>query len=383
MIRAAALLILLCCSDPRPQKPAPVITGAEQTDRVIERLKGRNVALVVNHTSRVGNQHLADTLLRAGISIKKIFAPEHGFRGEAEAGETIKDGKDLRTGLPVISLYGNLKKPTAAMLRYVDLVVFDIQDVGARFYTYISTLHYVMEACAENGKPLLVLDRPNPNGHYVDGPILEPAFRSFVGMHPIPIVHGLTVGELARMINGEGWLEGGLTCALEVIPVKNYTHNTPYNLPVKPSPNLPNTQAVALYPSLCLFEGTALSVGRGTTTPFQVVGHPSLHSMPYRFTPVSIKGVATHPPHENQQCYGLDLRKAAVKPQLDLSYLIELYKVFPYKDQFFTPYFDKLAGTARLREQIISGMPEEEIRASWATGLHQFLEKRKRYLLYD
>ncbi len=351
-------------------------------DEVVQKLSGRRVALVVNHTSLVGKKHLTDTLLQSGIAVKKIFAPEHGFRGEAEAGETIKDGRDTQTGLPVISLYGNLKKPGPDMLQDIDIVVFDIQDVGARFYTYISTMHYVMEACAENNKPLIILDRPNPNGHYVDGPILEPEFKSFVGMHPIPVVHGMTVGELARMINGEGWLEGHRKCALEVIRVKNWTHNTPYSLPVNPSPNLPNDQAVALYPSICLFEGTVMSVGRGTLTPFQVIGHPDLKNMPYQFTPVTIKGMASNPPHENKVCYGMDLRNVKVKPALDLSYLINMYKAFPQKEKFFNNYFEKLAGTRALRSQIMQGLSEEEIRKSWEKGLIEFREIRKKYLLY-
>lgn len=380
MIRTLTLLALFCCV--QPQRPANIVTGAEQMDDVVRKLTGKRVALVVNHTSLVGKKHLTDTLLRRGIDIKKIFAPEHGFRGEAEAGETVKDGRDRQTGLPVISLYGNLKKPTPEMLQDVDIVVFDIQDVGARFYTYISTMHYVMEACAENGKSLLILDRPNPNGHYTDGPILEPEFKSFVGMHPIPIVHGMTVGELARMINGEGWLEGGRTCTLEIIPVKNWTHNTPWSLPVKPSPNLPNKQAVALYPSLCLFEGTAISVGRGTPTPFQVIGHPDLKDMPYQFTPTDIKGMATNPPHKDKICYGLDLRTVPVKAALDLGYLLKMYKAFPEKDKFFNGYFEKLAGTKSLREQIQQGMTEEQIKKSWEEGLQQFRKKRSKYLLY-
>ncbi|MCX7637395.1 MAG: DUF1343 domain-containing protein [Cyclobacteriaceae bacterium] len=380
MIRTLTLLALFCCV--QPQRSANIMTGAEQMNEVVRKLTGKRVALVVNHTSLVGKKHLTDTLLRRGIDIKKIFAPEHGFRGEAEAGETVKDGRDTQTGLPVISLYGNLKKPTPEMLQDVDIVVFDIQDVGARFYTYISTMHYVMEACAENGKSLLILDRPNPNGHYTDGPILEPEFKSFVGMHPIPIVHGMTVGELARMINGEGWLEGGRICALEIIPVKNWTHNTPWSLPVKPSPNLPNNQAVALYPSLCLFEGTAISVGRGTPTPFQVIGHPYLKDMPYQFTPTDIRGMATNPPHKDKICYGLDLRTVPVKAALDLSYLLKMYKAFPEKDKFFTGYFEKLAGTKRLREQIQQGMTEEQIKKSWEEGLQQFRRKRSKYLLY-
>lgn len=383
MIRMFVLIMLLCCARQQPQSYTNrILTGADQMDEVIRQLKDKRVALVVNHTSLVGKKHLTDTLLQWGIAVKKIFAPEHGFRGEAEAGETIKDGRDRQTGLPVISLYGNLKKPTPDMLQDIDIVVFDIQDVGARFYTYISTMHYVMEACAENNKTLLILDRPNPNGHYVDGPILEPEFKSFVGMHPIPIVHGMTVGELARMINGEGWLEGHQKCTLEVIPVKNWKRNMPYSLPVKPSPNLPNDQAIALYPSICLFEGTVISVGRGTLTPFQVIGHPDLKNMPYQFTPVTIKGMASNPPHENKVCYGMDLRNVKVKPALDLSYLITMYKAFPEKEKFFNSYFEKLAGTRTLREQIIRGVPEEEIRKSWSEGLGAFREKRKKYLLY-
>lgn len=384
MIRTLILLLLLCCAQPSQQlTELPVITGAEQMDEVIGRLGRKRVALVVNHTSLVGKKHLTDTLLKSGIAVKKIFAPEHGFRGEAEAGETVKDGRDTQTGLPVISLYGNQKKPSPDMLQDIDIVVFDIQDVGARFFTYISTMHYVMEACAENNKTLLILDRPNPNGHYVDGPILEPEFKSFVGMHPIPVVHGMTVGELARMINDEGWLEGERKCTLEVIPVKNWTHHTPYSLPVKPSPNLPNHQAVALYPSLCLFEGTVISVGRGTHTPFQVIGHPDLKNMPYQFTPVSIRGMATNPPHENKVCYGMDLRQVKVKPAIDLSYLITMYKAFPEKEKFFNSYFEKLAGTRTLRTQITQGLSEEEIRKSWAEGLNKFRTTRKKYLLYD
>lgn len=375
--------MLLCCARQQPQSYINrIITGADQMDEVVSKLRDKRVALVVNHTSLVGKRHLTDTLLKSGIAVKKIFAPEHGFRGEAEAGETIKDGRDTQTGLPVISLYGNLKKPTPDMLQDIDIVVFDIQDVGARFYTYISTMHYVMEACAENNRKLIILDRPNPNGHYVDGPILEPEFKSFVGMHPIPIVHGMTVGELARMINGEGWLEGRQQCALEVIPVKNWTHNTPYSLPVRPSPNLPNDQAVALYPSICLFEGTVISVGRGTLTPFQVIGHPDLKNMPYQFTPVTIKGMASNPPHENKVCYGIDLRQVKVKPALDLSYLITMYKAFPEKEKFFNSYFEKLSGTRSLRNQIMQGLSEEEIRKSWEEGLNKFREIRKKYLLY-
>jgi uncharacterized protein YbbC (DUF1343 family) len=388
MIRLAFLILVVCC---RPQEvenkttsstKTKVITGADQLDLLLPALGDARVGLVVNHTARIGQIHLADTLKKRGVRLVAVFAPEHGFRGTADAGELIQDGSDPQTGLPVISLYGNNKKPTADQLRSIDIVVFDIQDVGARFYTYISTLHFVMEACAENNKKLIVLDRPNPNGSYVDGPVLEPQHRSFVGMHPIPVVHGLTVGEMARMINGEGWLNGGIACDLTVIPVKNWKHDDFYSLPVKPSPNLPNDQAIRLYPSICLFEGTVVSVARGTPFPFQAIGHPELKNQPFQFTPISIPGMAKHPPYENQTCYGLDLRQVAVKPRLDISYLIQMYQAFPHKDKFFTPYFDKLAGTTTLRSQIMQGMTEEQIRQSWQKDLDAFREKRRKYLLY-
>jgi len=388
------LILLLWCSackgqpstpsnpDANPVPKPAVITGAMQLEILLPKLTSKKVGIVVNHTSLVGKTHLADTLLKRNVNLVKIYAPEHGFRGTADAGEEIKDGIDSKTNLPVVSLYGNNKKPTADQLSDVDVVIFDIQDVGVRFYTYISTLHYVMEACAENNKKLIVLDRPNPNGHYVDGPILEKEFKSFVGMHPIPIVHGMTIGELARMINGEGWLEGGKTCDLEVVPVKNWKHADPFSLPVKPSPNLPNDQAIALYPSICLFEGTIISLGRGTQMPFQIIGHPDLKNMPFQFTPVSIDGMSKNPPLENKLCYGLDLREAKVKSQLDLSYLISFYRAFPDKDKFFISYFEKLAGTAKLREQIKQGLDEAQIRESWRVDLEKFKELRKKYLLY-
>jgi uncharacterized protein YbbC (DUF1343 family) len=391
-------LLLLFCAVQCGHKPGPpisvvlpeepdqlteIITGAQQLDKLLPGLLNQAVGIVVNHTSMVGNAHLADTLQKSGVNLKKIYAPEHGFRGTADAGELIKDGVDSKTGLPVVSLYGNNKKPTPEQLADVDVVIFDIQDVGVRFYTYISTLHYVMEACAENNKKLIVLDRPNPNGSYTDGPILEKEHQSFVGMHPIPIVHGLTIGELARMINGEGWLGENKKCALEIIPVKNWKHSDAYSLPVKPSPNLPNDQSIRLYPSTCLFEGTVLSLGRGTQMPFQVIGHPDLKNMPFQFTPVSIEGMSKNPPHENKVCYGLDLRNADVKPQLDLRYLVDMYQAFPDKEKFFNSYFEKLAGTSTLREQIKLGMTEDQIRQSWKTGLEKFKETRKKYLLYE
>ncbi len=360
--------------------PQALMTGAEQLPLFLPQLAGKRVAMVVNHTSLVGNTHLVDTLLYHKITIKKIFAPEHGFRGEADAGEHVSSGTDRKTGLPLISLYGDNKKPTAAQLTDVDVVIFDIQDVGARFYTYISTMHYVMEACAENGKKVFILDRPNPNGHYFDGPLLKPGFKSFVGMHPIPLVHGLTVGELALMINGQKWLANGITCELDVIKNKNYTHKTPYIVPVKPSPNLPNQQAIRLYPSICLFEGTPISVGRGTEYPFQMIGSPNPKNGSFTFTPQSMPG-AKNPPHLNKVCYGLDLRQDTLN-HFTLSYLIDFYRKSHNQEKFFNAFFDKLAGTDQLKNQIKSGMTEAQIRESWKEDLTNYSTLRKRYLLY-
>lgn len=362
----------------------PVRVGADQIDLLVARLSGQDVALVVNNTSRVKDTHLADTLKNSGVAIRKIFAPEHGFRGTADAGEHVRDGVDVLTGLPIVSLYGANRKPQPDQLADIDIVVFDIQDVGVRFYTYISTLHYVMEACAEQGKKLLVLDRPNPNGNYFDGPVLEPSFRSFLGMHPIPLVHGLTIGELARMINGEGWLGMGKRCDLDVIPVQNWTHSDPYSITVKPSPNLPNDQAIRLYPSLGLFEGTVISVGRGTPMPFQVIGHPDLKSMSFQFTPVSIEGMSKNPPYENRMCYGLDLRNVNAGRKLSLEYLLQMYSAFPDKSKFFNDKnFDTHVGTSRLREQIRSGASEAQIRETWKKDLESYGVIRKKYLLYS
>ena len=304
-----------------------VITGAEQMDHLLPILKGKRVALVVNQTSRVGETHLLDTLLAAHIQIKKVFAPEHGFRGDADAGETIKNGKDTRTGVPILSLYGKNKKPAAAQLQDIDLIVFDIQDVGARFYTYISTMQYIMEACAENRKQLVITDRPNPCD-YVDGPVRQKNQKSFVGMHPIPILHGCTVGELAQMINGEGWLSNGKKCALTVIPVEGWKHGQPYSLPVKPSPNLPNDQAIALYPSLCPFEGTAISVGRGTLYPFQVIGSPDIRISSFSFRPEALEGFDKNPMYKNQYCYGNNLRHITAPKGFSLKYIITYYQAY-------------------------------------------------------
>jgi uncharacterized protein YbbC (DUF1343 family) len=365
------------------QAPAqkPLALGAEQLDRYLKHLEGKRVGMVVNQTSMVSNTHLVDTLISRGVQVTTIFAPEHGFRGEADAGAHIKDAKDTKTGLPIVSLYGNNKKPSKAQMQNLDVLVFDIQDVGTRFYTYISTMHYAMEACAENGKAMLVLDRPNPNGHYVDGPVLEMEHKSFVGMHPIPIVHGLTVGELAEMINGEKWLEGDRSCDLTVIKMENYDHTMAYDLPVRPSPNLPNAQAIALYPSICFFEGTNVSVGRGTPTPFQVIGSPFYQKKDFSFTPVSTPG-ATDPPHKGVKCYGMDLTGPSHAQPFTLKYLLEMYNNSSNKDKFFNNFFEKLAGTSELRKQVIAGKSETEIRASWEPNLSDYKVLRKNYLLY-
>jgi uncharacterized protein YbbC (DUF1343 family) len=356
-------------------------TGAEQTTSYLPLLQGKRVAMVVNQTSVIGNSHEVDSLLALGVNIKLIYAPEHGFRGDADAGAHISNATDTKTGLPIYSLYGKNKKPTAEQLKDVDVVLFDIQDVGARFYTYISTMHYVMEACAEQNKQLLVLDRPNPNGYYVDGPVLEASNKSFVGMHPIPVVHGLTVGELARMINGEKWLAGQKSCPLTVIPVANYTHKTRYSLPVKPSPNLPNDLAIQLYPSICLFEGTTVSVGRGTEWPFQVIGSPFYKRKEFSFTPRPLPG-ATSPPLLNQVCYGRKLTEKDVPGQFSLAFVIDFYRNSTNQDKFFIDFFNTLAGTNTLKNQIQAGLSEAEIRASWQPALNQYKNMRRAYLLY-
>jgi uncharacterized protein YbbC (DUF1343 family) len=365
--------------------PASIVVGAERLPDYLPKLKNQRVGLVVNQTSLVGKAHLVDTLRTRGVNVTAIFAPEHGFRGEAADGATIKDGRDARSGVAVRSLYGKSKKPTSEMLADVDVLVFDIQDVGARFYTFISTLHYVMEAAAEQGKSVLVLDRPNPHGTEVDGPIMEPAHKSFVGLDPLPIVHGLTVGELANMINKEKWLAGGRQCRLAVVPLaKGYTHATPYALPVRPSPNLPTARAVALYPSVCLLEGTNVSVGRGTELPFEVIGAPTQPATrPYSFTPQPNAGSPT-PPLNGQRCYGLNLHQPAPdEPQgFTLKYLLDFYQQSSDKANFFSKYFEQLTGTASLRQQVIADKTEAEIRASWEPGLGKFKELRKKYLLY-
>lgn len=363
-----------------------ILTGAQQTIAYLETLKGKQIAIVGNPTSVVFSSkhkavHLVDTLLSHNINIKKVFAPEHGFRGTVDAGEVVKDGLDLQTGLPITSLYGKNKKPSAEMLAGLDMVIFDIQDVGARFYTYISTLHYIMEACAEENIPVLILDRPNPNGHYVDGPVLDMKYKSFVGMHPVPIVHGMTIGEYAQMINGEKWLENGIQCAINVIPLKNYTHQTPYSLPIKPSPNLPNDTSINLYPSLCLFEGTSFSVGRGTDMQFQVFGSPKFLQKEFYFTPKPNLG-AKNPKFNTKICYGRDLRNNLTEKMLNFTYIIEAYESIEEKTTFFTPFFTTLAGNKILQEQIESGKNIEQIRNSWQKDLDAYKMIRTKYLLY-
>lgn len=363
-----------------------LITGAERFEEYLPLLNGKRVGMVINHTSVVGQQkaHLLDTLLSLKVNVVAVFAPEHGFRGNADAGEVIKDGKDSRTGVPIISLYGDNKKPTAQQLRNIDVVVFDIQDVGARFYTYISTMHYVMEACAEHKKEFIVLDRPNPCD-YVDGPVLETSFRSFVGMHPIPVLHGCTVGELASMINGEGWLKATpKTCKLTVIPMKGWKHGQFYSLPVKPSPNLPNDQSIRLYASLCPFEATKISVGRGTTYPFQVLGAPNKKYGAFTFTPHSLPGFDKNPMHKDKLCYGLDLRQQDVTSGFSLKYIIDFYKKSGEGAAFFSRsrWMDLLMGTSKVRTAIIAGKSEAEIRNSWQKELNSYKDMRKKYLLY-
>jgi len=365
-----------------------IITGAERVAFYHPLLKDKKVALVVNQTSIVKDKHLVDTLLKLGVNIQVIFAPEHGIRGKADAGEIISDTKDSKTGLPVISLYGKKKKPLAEDLRNVDVILFDIQDVGVRFYTYISTLHYVMEACAENNLPLILLDRPNPNAYFVDGPMLDPAYKSFIGMHPVPVVYGMTIGEYAQMINGEGWLTNKATCKLTVIDCKNYTHDSYYELPVKPSPNLPNIRSVLLYPSTCFFEGTTLSLGRGTEKQFQVIGHPKISSA-YSFTPMPNEG-AKDPPLNGQKCYGTDLSNVTTgsiiqSKKIDLSYLLEYYKKMTnLNEKFFLDnnFIDKLAGSDQLRKQILAGKNEQEIKETWKPSLVAFHKIRAKYLIY-
>jgi uncharacterized protein YbbC (DUF1343 family) len=381
------ILILPACSSV-PSVPASkeVVTGAMKINDYIKLIEGKNIAIVANQTSMAGKTHLVDTLVSLGIKIKAIFAPEHGFRDLADAGQKITDGKDPVTGVPIISLYGGHLKPTKEDLDSIDVVIFDIQDVGTRFYTYISTLSLVEEACAENNIKYIILDRPNPNGFYFDGNILDTAYSSFVGMHPVPIAHGMTIGEYAGMISGEGWLKGGVKCDLTVIKCDNWDHSSYYELPVKPSPNLPNQTSVYLYPSLCFFEGTAMSCGRGTDFPFQVFGAPGMPDKGFSFTPQPGFGAAK-PLYNGEKCPGTDLRNAIKDklvpvPRINLEWVISAYKDYPDKDKFFKKYFDTLAGGPIIREQIIKGMTADEIRETWKEGLESFGKIRAKYLLY-
>ncbi len=366
-----------------------ILTGADQTAKYLPLLKGKRVGLVINQTAEIDGVALVDTLKSLGVAVKAIFGPEHGFRGMADAGEKVGNYIDEKTGFPVISLYGTKSAPSKEDLKNIDILVFDIQDVGARFYTYTITMAAVMQACADNKVPLVILDRPNPNGDLIDGPILDPKFKSGVGMHAIPIAHGLTNGEFAQMVNGEGWLKNGIKCNLTVIKNANYNHNMTYVLPVKPSPNLPNNRSIYLYPSLCLFEGTNVSQGRGTKFPFQVLGSPLLKGKyEFSFTPKSIAGMSKNPPLENQVCYGIDFRnveeqKLKNAKQLDIKLLLDFYQAYPEKEKFFTPFFNKLAGNDILMQQIKAGKTEGEIRASWKTDLDAYKVMRKKYLLYN
>lgn len=368
-----------------------IVPAADQFYKYYDFIKGKRLGLVVNHTSMVGQTHLVDTLLSMDCTIKKIFAPEHGFRGKADAGEKLKDGVDGKTGIPIVSLYGKNKKPSAAQFENLDLIIFDIQDVGARFYTYTSTMTYIMEACARYKVPLLILDRPNPNGHYVDGPILQKGQRSFVGLHPVPVVHGLTVAEYARMINGEGWLEDNLKCELYHVECLNYNHNKFYKLPVKPSPNLPNMHSIYLYPSLCLFEGTTVSVGRGTNKQFQIYGHPACSKGTYQFKPTPKAG-AKRPKHKDKECKGYNLSTLPIQSlqqqgAFKLDYVLDFYKKLETEEQadFFlsNKFFNLLAGNEELMAQIKEQKNAVSIRATWALELEAYKKIRKKYLLYQ
>ncbi len=371
---------------PDTKNQQEITVGANNTKSYVPLLTGKRVALLVNQTSVINKTSLVDSLLKLGVNIKKVFCPEHGFRGSNDAGEDIPNSKDKKTGIRIVSLYGDKKKPSRSDMADIDIVVYDIQDVGVRFYTYVSTLHYMMEACAENKKQLIVLDRPNPNGYFVDGPVLDKAFTSFVGVDPVPVVYGLTIGEYAKMLNGEGWLPNKAICNLTVIVCDGYNHNHYYTLPIKPSPNLPDMKSVYLYPSLCFFEGTVISIGRGTDKPFQVVGHPSVSDGRYSFTPKSTSG-AKSPLYMDKVCKGYDLSNYGdmimrYEKRINLFWLIDLYKKYPNKKEYFNNYFNTLAGNDELKLQIEAGMSEDNIRDSWKTKLNEYKIIRKKYLLY-
>lgn len=383
----ACCLVLVSVTSCAQKKTETLLIGAENFTEYIHLLKEKKVAVVANQSSLVNGEHLVDVLLAKNIQIAKIFSPEHGFRGDADAGEKITNGIDVKTGLPIVSLYGKHFKPSMADLKDIDVVLFDIQDVGVRFYTYISTLHYVMEACAEQEIKVIVLDRPNPNGHYVDGPVLEMKYRSFVGMHSVPVVYGMSIGEYAKMINGEKWLKNKVQCELLIVPCENWNRDESYLLPVKPSPNLPNHLSVSLYPSLCFFEGTVVSAGRGTNHPFQAFGHPSFTHGDFEFAPQSIPGASKYPKFEGEKCIGYDLRKINTanfrkKKSLDLSFLLTAYNELKTSPDFFNSFFENLAGTANLRTQIENSLSEEKIRKSWEKDRKNFMTIRVKYLIY-
>jgi len=387
------VLVVLCFTNKSESQiqvhrnPGPIVLGAQQTERYLPILKNKNIGIVANQTSVIfkpeGYTHLIDTLLSLNIIIKKAFAPEHGFRGRADAGEYVKDGVDAGSGIPIVSLYGSNKIPNAAILSDLDVVIFDVQDVGARFYTFLSTLHYMMETCANLGITVLILDRPNPNGHYVDGPTLDLKYTSFVGVHPVPVVHGMTVGEYAQMINGEGWLKEGVKCELKVISIQNYTHSTIYQPPINPSPNLPNSKAINLYPSLCFFEGTNMSMGRGTANQFQIIGSPFLKGdlYNYEFIPKPNIG-AKYPIHEGDICKGLNLQNEPRLNYIELKWLIDAYQNSSNKIVFFNPFFTKLAGQELLQKKIENGWNAQQIRASWKDDIEKYKRLREPYLLY-
>lgn len=383
----SSLILLSSCLYSSEEAQSGIICGADRTEQYFDLLRAKKFALVANQSSLISNVHLVDSLISSGIRPVKIFTPEHGFRGNTDAGELIDDSIDPLTSIPIISLYGSYKQPTPEEMQALDLIVFDLQDVGTRFYTYISTLHYVMEACAENGVELMILDRPNPNGDYIDGSVLEEEYSSFVGMHPIPVLHSMTIGEYAKMILGEKWLKEKKEFKLTVIACKNYSHSDKYVPPVKPSPNLPNYQAIRLYPSLCFFEGTKISIGRGTDFPFQVYGHPQFDTTLFSYTPESRPGAALNPKLLGIHCGGVDLREENVDPgnisSLNLNWILDAYKSFDKKEDFFTNYFELLAGTNKLRLQIESGLSEKEIRESWKQGLDEFKLIREKYLIYQ